>query len=164
MSPEGEPIEPPSICVYMTPLKLNSTEIVANFISLTKGILWNKRRGQHGISNIPIVSVRGTQVKRLEILKEHFKFISWQVILYKIREFKRIFDTGWIVLFPNWLWYSGKPLGHTMLRRPYHGQKRSQWDPNFVFWVNNRDETNRTRGSSHIRNASRQNPTFNPLD
>lgn len=72
MYSKGEPIVTTSICLYMTPSKLNPTDVVANFISSKKmpseiSVGDNMEASAH----ISIVSISGTHVKRLEISKVH---------------------------------------------------------------------------------------------
>lgn len=59
---------------------LNSTDIVTNFISSTK----NRRRGQLTTVYGTRTFIRGTQLKKLSCIKGIQKFVSQQVILYKI--------------------------------------------------------------------------------
>lgn len=70
--------------------------------------------------------------KKAGYMKATHTFVSQLVIPYKIRKFKRIFYTERIVMFQNWLQYSGKPPSKTMLGGPCHGQNGSQWNPKLM--------------------------------
>ena len=73
--PSGEPIATPSVCLYIVSLKLNSTDDVALSIS-SINTAWGMRGVEEGSlykasAHMPIISLRGTLVNRLEMSNEH---------------------------------------------------------------------------------------------
>ena len=73
--PNHEPIATPSVCLYIVSLKLNSTDDVALSIS-SINTAWGMGGVEEGSlyrtsAHMPIVSLRGTLVNRLEMSNEH---------------------------------------------------------------------------------------------
>ena len=73
--PSGEPIATPSVCLYIVSLKLNSMDDVALSIS-SINIAWGMGGVEEGSlykasAHMPIVSLRGTLVNRLEMSNKH---------------------------------------------------------------------------------------------
>ena len=73
--PNGVPIATPSVCLYIVSLKLNSTDDVALSIG-SINIAWGMGGVEEGSfyrasTHMPIVSLRGTLVNRLEMSNEH---------------------------------------------------------------------------------------------
>ena len=89
--PSGESITTPSVCLYVVSLKLNSTDDVALSISSINtawGMGGAEEESLYKASvHMPIVSLRGTVVNRLEMSNEH-KWTSFLLFVFTVQLFR----------------------------------------------------------------------------
>ena len=99
--------------------KLNSTDVVANFINST-----NTTSGISGGGQITLVQYictyldsfqNGNTSEETTDIKRIHQFVQWRTLSNETTKFERIFYTICTLMHKHWLQYPVKPLGDFML-------------------------------------------------